>query len=102
MNSLTLQNYYGWNLDNVQTILGSTEYSNVMTASPTERSQYDGSPNREATAPSYNIDYGFKNALIRLSHPSSDNYFDFKNVFSKMKITSLNVNNVTHYNPREA
>ena len=101
MHSLTLQNYYGWNLDNLQTILGSKEYSNVITASPTERSQNDGSPNREATTPSYNIDYGFKNALIRLSHPSSDVYYDFKNVFSKMTITSLNVNNVTHYNPKE-
>ena len=101
INSLTLQNYYGWNLDNLQTILGSSKYSNVVTTLPTERNQYDGSPNNEATAPSYDVDYGFKNALIRLSHPSTDSQSDFKNVFSKMKITSLNVNNVTHYNPRE-
>ena len=101
INSLTLQNYYGWNLDNVQNIIGSAEYSNIVTVSPTERNQNDGIPENEATEPSYNIDYAFKNSLIKLSHPSSDSDSDFKNVFSKMVITSLNVNNVTHYNPVE-
>ena len=98
MASITFQNYNGLDLSNLETILGSTEYAYVITKDPTERSS-TGSETTETVAPDYLIDYSFKNPLILLVDPTTDNSTVFQNYFDVFSIDDFVLDNITHYNP---
>ena len=97
LNSLTIQNYVGLDMNKLSSILG-TNYAYVKTASPTERN-VQGSPNTLASSPNYYIDYSFKNCLIRLVVPSTITNTDFQNNFDVFNIDKLTIKNITQYSP---
>ena len=98
LNSLTIQNYAGLDMNKLSSILG-TDYANIKIASPTERN-VQGSPNTLASSPNYYIDYSFKNWLIRLAVPSSTTTnTDFQNYFDVFSIDKLTIKNITQYDP---
>ena len=97
LNSLTIQNYAGFDMNKLSSILG-TNYANVKIASPTERN-VQGSPNTLASSPNYYIDYSFKNWLIRLAMPSLNANTDFQNYFDVFSVDKLTIKNITQYSP---
>ena len=97
LNSLTIQNYAGFDLVKLSSIL-ETGASNFQTATPIERDN-TGLPNSPSTSPKYTIDFGFKNRLIRLAYPTSNTDTDFRNYFDTFKIDILTLKNITQYDP---
>ena len=99
---MTFQNYKGFDLGALETILGSSEYANLKTAEPAERDS-SGNPSSSVSSPQYTIDYAFKHHLIKLAYFTStiDSYY-FSNSLDKLSFDTLTITNVTHYYPGTA
>ena len=98
LNSVTIQNYKGFDLSKLQLIFDSVAFSNIYTANPTERLS-DSSAINKVYYPSFILDYGFKNRLIRLAKPSANTDSDFQNYFDVVELNNFNLYNLTQYDP---
>ena len=98
LNSLTVQDYKGFDLANLESILGTSSFSNIKVLSPTERDS-SGDSISIITFPALWIDYAFKNKMINFATPSSSSTTDFPNYFKYFEMKSLTIKNITHYNP---
>ena len=100
LNSLTFQNYKGFDLTDLQVILGTSGYANVVYKLPTERDS-SGTSLTTVTSPSYVIDYAFKNRLVRFGYPSASSTTNFQNYFDTVTIDSAKLSNITQYCPAQ-
>ena len=99
LTDVTFQNYHGIDLANLEDLLGATEFANIVLVDPTER---DGGsdPIDEAVYPEYNINWSFKNPLIRLMFFDYEADFDFANKI-EIIMDGLTLTNITYYNPSD-
>ena len=102
LNSLTFQNYKGFDLADLQLILGTSGYANVVYNLPTERDS-SGTSLTTVSSPSYVIDYAFKNRLVRFGYPSASasSTTNFQNYFDTVTIDSSKLSNITQYCPAQ-
>ena len=98
LNSITIQNYKGLDAYILNQILGEENSSNLYVYNPTERDK-NGIPFNNITYPSYVIDYGFKNLIIKFANPQSTTGNNFQNYFDFIGMDSLIVNNITQFDP---
>ena len=98
LNSLTIQNYKGFDFTKLQSIFDTTNILNINTANPSERYS-TSNPINKVIYPSFVLDYGFKHRLIRLAKPSTNTVTDFQNYFDIFELNNLTLSNLTHYDP---
>ena len=101
LNSLTVQDYKGFDMTNLGSILDASSFMNIQVLGPPDRDS-NGVPNSLPTFPALWIDYAFKNKMINFATPSSTNSAnttDFQNYFKYFEMKSLTIKNITHYNP---
>ena len=101
LNSLTVQDYMGFDMTNLGSILDASSFMNIQVLGPPDRDS-NGVPNSLPTFPALWIDYAFKNKMINFATPSSTNSAnttDFQNYFKYFEMKSLTIKNITHYNP---
>ena len=87
LNSLTIQNYKGFDFTKLQLIFDTTNILNINTENPSERYS-TSNPINKVIYPSFVLDYGFKNRLIRLTKPNTNTVTDFQNYFDIFELNN--------------
>lgn len=98
VNSVTVKNQKGLNLQSLRQVLTDEEYSKIVTFEPVERNS-NGIPTAEVLFPKYVLDYAFKTPVFKLARPLTDSDLNFQNFLDVLSVDSLKLHNLTQYDP---